>query len=346
MKALILCAGYGTRLKPLTDSVAKPLVNVLGIPILEYTLNFLDQNGIKEVFVNRHYFPEQFENIRKPKEMNISFSLETEILGTLGGVLSFEQSLKDDDFLVINGDIIFDINLEDMISRHKRKKNMVTMALRKRDNKETAIFVDDFSNVVAIGGEPSNIYKQYMFSGIQILNPGIFSLIKSKKAPKCLVRDFYIPYLSSGGHINSFIMNEKDLWIETGDMKKYLDCNIRILELLSKCELSLTHEEFVTQYCKNDDIGSEINEIVDNIWIGNGSYIDSESTLCAPVFIGTDVKIEKGSVVGPNTIIGNNVTVSENTHISDSLVLEGVYIEKNKKLNRNIISSDLIYEDK
>lgn len=344
MKALILCAGYGTRLKPLTDSIAKPLVKVLGIPILEYTLNFLDQNGIKDVYINRHYFPEQFENIRKPKDMNVTFSVEKDILGTLGGVLSFESSLKEDDFLVVNGDIIFDIDLEDMINRHKRKKNIVTMALRERDSDETPIFVDDFSNVVSIGGEPSDIYKKYMFSGIQLLSPGFFGLVKNKKIPMCLVRDFYIPYLLSGGHINSFIMGSKDLWIETGDMKKYLQCNTKILDLLSKCELGMIHEEFISQYCRNDDVGREINELVDNIWIGNGTYIDSDATLCAPVFIGTDVKIEKGSVIGPNAIIGNNTTISENTYIRESLVLDGTYIDKNKRLNRSVVSSDLNYE--
>ncbi|MEI6080142.1 MAG: NDP-sugar synthase [bacterium] len=346
MKALVLCAGFGTRLRPLTDSIAKPLVKVMNIPLLEYTLDLLDQNGIDDVYINRHYFPEQFKEIKTPKNMKITFSLEEDILGTLGGVLSFEEQLADDDFLVINGDILFNLDFNELVTKHKRKKSLVTMVVKEREGKETPVFVDDFSNVVSIGGTGSSIYKEYMFAGIQMLNPEIFNIVKKKAPPSCIVKDLYIPYINSGGHINSVTMKKDDLWIETGDMAKYLGCNIKMLEMLSEYKLKINYEEFISQYWKGHKQGSRIIEAVENIWLGDDCTIDYEATISAPVFIGNGVKIEKGSVIGPNVIIGNNVKVCQNARIKDSLILDGVQVNKDTSVYRSIVSKDFLFESK
>ena len=346
MKAVLLCAGFGTRLRPITDNTPKPLVKVLGIPIVEYSLNLLEQEGINEVFINRHHFPEQFENIRIPKNMKIGFSIEKNILGTLGGILSFEQYLKDDDFIVINGDILFSMDLTDLITRHKRKKSLATMVVRENEGNDTPVFVDDFSNIVSIGGDSGGIYKKYMFSGVHVLSPEFFNVVKKKDPPSCVVKDFYMPYLASAGHINAYVMNKDDLWIETGDLKKYLYGNIKMLDLLSKFKLKLNYEELISQYWKHDDGMDRITELVEGIWVGADNYIDADATVSVPVFMGRNVKIEKNAFVGPNVIIGDNVTISENTHIKDSLILNGVSTEKNTHLYKMLISNGFVYDDK
>ena len=131
MKAVILSAGYGTRLKPLTDHIPKPLVKVLGISIIEYTLAFMKRNGIKEVYINRHHHPNLFEDISIPPDLNVHFSHEKDILGTLGGLMSFKEHLLDDETLVVNGDIIFNFDLKQLNHFHRSKKNVSTMVDRK-----------------------------------------------------------------------------------------------------------------------------------------------------------------------------------------------------------------------
>jgi NDP-sugar pyrophosphorylase family protein len=346
MKALILCAGFGTRLKPLTDSTAKPLVKILGIPVLEYTLNLLEQNGVSEVFINRHYFPKQFENIKIPKSMKATFSFEEKILGTLGGVLSFEDRLSGDDFMVINGDILFSLDLDDLVTKHKRKKNIATMVVKERESKDTPVFVDVFSNVVGIGGDLGEVYKKYMFAGVQVLNPEFFNVVRRKEPPACIVKDFYVPYIASGGHINSFIMKKDDLWIETGDLSKYIEGNIKMLDLLSRYMLKFNYEEFISSYWHHKKLGQRVTEIVDNIWIGDNHYVDHEAMICSPVFIGSGVKIEKGSVVGPNVVIGDDVTIGNNSHIKDSIILDGSCVAKNTTVYRSVVSKEFCYEDK
>jgi NDP-sugar pyrophosphorylase family protein len=346
MKALILCAGFGTRLRPLTDFTAKPLVKVLGIPVVEYTLNLLEQSGVNEVYINRHHFPKQFEGIKIPKNMKVTFSIEEKILGTLGGILSFEKYLAKEDFIVINGDILFSLDLDDLILKHKRKKNIGTMVVKERGTKDTPVFVDVFSNVVSIGGDLGDVYKKYMFAGVQVLSPEFFDIVQRKEPPTCIVRDFYIPYIRSGGHINSFIMKKDDLWLEAGDLGKYIDSNINMLDMLSKYMLKFNYEEFISSYWHHKKVGERITEVVDDIWLGDNHYVDHEATICSPIFVGSGVEIKKGSVVGPNVIIGDNVTVGENAHIKDSVILDDVAIEKDTAVYRSIVSKEFLYEDK
>lgn len=347
VKAIILSAGYGTRLRPITDRFAKPLVRVLGVPVIEYTLNLLNKSGIKKVLINRHYFPEQFDNLKIPQGMDVVYSIEEEILGTLGGVLSFSKELEDDsddDFIIVNGDILFDISIEDIILKHKRKKSLVTMALVPLSFNESAtpIYVDDFSNVVSIGGpDRENIYKKYMFSGIHIVNKNILKKAEKlqKKTPTCIVKDLYMPYIKSGGHINSFIMEPKDLWLEIGDIKKYLYANLYILDQLYKYKINFNIEEFLSERLGLD-------QLVDGIWLSPDVSIDHDCTIIPPVLIGRNSRIEKGSMLGPNVILGEEVIISDNVKLEDTVVLDATSMTAGQKLkNSVIVSNDFVWKE-
>jgi NDP-sugar pyrophosphorylase family protein len=347
LRAIILSAGYGTRLRPITDRFAKPMVRILGIPVIEYTLNLLNKSGIKKVLINRHYFPEQFDDLKIPQGMDVVYSIEKEILGTLGGILSFRKELEDDendDFIVINGDVIFDISIEDIILKHKRKKNLVTMVLGSLsfNEKATPIYVDDFSNVVSIGGtDKDEIYKKYMFAGVHIVNKNIFKRVKKiqNDRPSCIVKDLYIPYINSGGHINAFLMGTKDLWLEIGDIKKYLDANLYILDQLYKYKINFNIEEFLSER-----LG--LNQLVDGIWLSSGVFIDHDATIIPPVVIGSNSRIEKGAMLGPNVIVGEDVLIAENVKLEDTVVLDTVNMIHGQRLKRAVVvSNDFIWNE-
>ena len=340
MKAIILSAGYGTRLRPITETYAKPLVKVLGIPVIEYTLWLLSNAGIDQVLINRHYFPDQFENLKIPHGMKLTYTVEQEILGTLGGILSFKDQIEndnDDDFLVINGDIIFDVSIEDIILKHKRKKNLATMVLASSsfNDKATPVYVDDFSNIISIGGSNiDDLYKKHMFAGIHVINKGFFKKVTPvKNLPSCIVRDFYIPYIKSGGHINAFLMGDKDLWLEIGNIKKYLDANLYILDQLYKYKINFNLEEVISEYLSS-------SQLVDGIWVSYGSLIDHDCIIIPPVLIGKNSKIEGGSSIGPNVIIGDDVLISGGTKLEDSLVLDKIKMTQSGKIKRAVVISN------
>lgn len=343
MKAVILSAGYGTRLRPLTDSVTKPMVKVLGIPAIEYTLNFLKTNGINEVFINRHYFPEQFESINTPSGMKITFSFEQDILGTLGGVMSFKDDLMDDDFIVINGDIIFNFDLKQAYHTHRSKNNVATMLLRDNDvEKASPVYIDDFLNVVSIGKREDDVYKSYMFSGIHIISPDFFNKVNIKDAPSCMVRDFYIPYMKNGGRVSAFVPAEPFLWMEIGDLTSYLKANIRLVELMSRYKLDHEMESFISAYWFNSK-QNKILESVEGIWLGEGYYIDHDATIHPPVIIGAGTKVMSNCVVGPNAVIGNNVIIMPDSQIKDSLILDEVKVSPGDFVEQMIIGKDFLF---
>jgi len=326
MKAVILCAGYGTRLKPITDHTPKPLIKVLGIPLLEYTINLLYQYDVREIYINRHHLPEKFDKVNFPKKVKVHFSTEQQILGTLGGIMSFKEHLLDDDFLVINGDILFDMNIKKLLEQHKKRKCISTMVVRKKDvDDATPVFIDDFNNVISIGGQSRGVYKECMFTGIQVLSPEFFKHVKPAQLPSCIIKDLYIPYISSGGIVNSCAVDDnKEFWLEFGDHKKYLDGNLWVLKKLSEYKLGNIYEDFI-------DLRSG-EQVVENIWLGDKVYVDWGATLIPPVFVGHGVTIEKESIIGPNVVLGDDVTIKEGSAIRDSFIMDGANIPANSKI--------------
>ncbi|HAX46789.1 MAG TPA: hypothetical protein DCX78_08205, partial [Nitrospina sp.] len=123
MKAMVLAAGFGTRLQPLTRVLPKPMFPVLGRPLLSHTFDLLRSANISEVAVNIHHLPDHiidyFEN-EKPLNLNLHFSREEKILGTAGGIKKVQSFLEDGPFILINSDIITDIDLNRVIEFHKK----------------------------------------------------------------------------------------------------------------------------------------------------------------------------------------------------------------------------------
>src|SRR5262245_39903937 len=133
MKAMILAAGFGNRLWPLTQDRAKPAIPFLGRPLIAYSVDYLKKAGIREMIINLHY---QGESIRKALGdgsaygVKIHYSEEEEILGPAGGIDKVRDLLMEDDFVVINGKIVTDIDLQAAIQSHKERNAIATMVLK------------------------------------------------------------------------------------------------------------------------------------------------------------------------------------------------------------------------
>ena len=124
MKAMVLAAGQGTRLRPITDRMPKALVPVAGRPMIEYALLLLRHYGIRDIVINLHHFGQQIENYLGDGAklgVNIKYSQEPELLDTGGGLLKAKAFLQDDTFIVINTDALIDVNLAELIDFHRSK---------------------------------------------------------------------------------------------------------------------------------------------------------------------------------------------------------------------------------
>jgi N-acetyl-alpha-D-muramate 1-phosphate uridylyltransferase len=194
MKAMILAAGLGTRLKPFTDKHPKALAIVNGKTILQRNVEYLASFGIKEVIINVHHFADQIIDLIKENNgfaSNITFSDETnEVLETGGGIKKSAWFFGKDrgPFVVMNVDILTDMNLKEMTSQHEKNNPIATLAVTSRETSRYFLFDEKnylcgWENIKT--GEKrisrkSEKYFQKAFSGIHVISPKIFSLIKMK----------------------------------------------------------------------------------------------------------------------------------------------------------------------
>src|SRR5438132_9370186 len=132
MKAMVLCAGFGTRLRPLTDKVPKPLVPVCGLPLLQYNFALLKGAGVTEVVINTHHLGAEMEKGARELASAIGLSLEVSreekhILGTGGGVRRAAHLLGQGTFFLLNGDMLFDVDLAAALAAHRAQGAAATM---------------------------------------------------------------------------------------------------------------------------------------------------------------------------------------------------------------------------
>ena len=218
---MILAAGFGTRLKPLTNSLPKPLFPVLNRPILEHALHFLSTNGIKDIAINLHHKSEKIIDYfgdGKDFGVNLHFSKEEKILGTAGGIKKLQSFFKNETFLVINSDILADVDLNDVLKFHKEKKSKLTLVVRQDPNAEKYDSIQriDEGRIVHFLGRSiknSEPTTQVMFTGIQIMEPEIFSRIPENKF--CgTVEDVFPGMIQDELPVYSFL--HKGYWIDMG----------------------------------------------------------------------------------------------------------------------------------
>jgi NDP-sugar pyrophosphorylase family protein len=193
MKAMILAAGKGTRLQPLTNSMPKALVPVNGIPILEIIIKRLISFGFTEIIINVHYLAEQIQAfLRKNKNFNIKIELsdETNLLLDTGGGLKKAAWFFDDGqpFLLHNVDILSNTDLKKMYQYHQKIGSLATLSVEERDSSRKLQFNKDGNLCAWLNNKtgekkiarPDQPYFLYAFNGIHMINPKIFDLINEE----------------------------------------------------------------------------------------------------------------------------------------------------------------------
>ena len=225
MKAMILAAGFGTRLKPYTDHKPKALIKINGTPMLELLIKKLISFGINDIIINVHHFAEKIIAFLKSKNnfgINIQLSIETQILGTGGGIKKAAYFFENGQpFLVHNVDIITNVDLNEFYRQHIEKKHLATLAVKKR---ETSRYfkVDQYNlicghvnkknNIARIVKQPTGTTHALAFSGIHIISPQIFPFI-TKQGFSSIV-DVYLKLIKAGYTIGVYRMDDcywKDL---------------------------------------------------------------------------------------------------------------------------------------
>jgi NDP-sugar pyrophosphorylase family protein len=225
-QAFVLGAGLGTRLRPLTDELPKPLVPIFQKPVITFALDHLIDIGIEKFFINTHRLPEKFnEQFPDNKYVGRAVTLINEpvLLETGGGIKNIEGLLGDEPFITYSGDLLTDIPLQPLLDEHLKSENDVTLALR-----HTGL-----SSAIALrGGRVIDISNRYGFLGefdfanIAVWNSSVFARIPPKQ------KISFIPvlgdWIGDGGKIGGVVI-EQGKWFNLGSRAEYLDVHREIL---------------------------------------------------------------------------------------------------------------------
>ena len=338
MKALILAGGFGTRLRPLSCTKPKHLLPIVNKPLLDWTLERLSKSGVKEVIlavnhgaeaIARHcgdskYGIKILYSKDFPSPQNVCSRLKP--LGTGGPIKKAEKLLGcDDDFLVLNGDILTTLNYRKLMQFHKKNGGVATIALHHVEDpsrygvvelKEENSRVTRFAEKPSRNEAPSNLVN----AGIYALNPRIFDYIP--EARPCSIEREIFPKLTAENALVGYSFD--GLWVDIGKREDYLKANMLFLDFLKTHGLNRPWVGIAKV--------KEPVSIAENVSIG-------DSTLGPYMILGENVKVGD-KVIIQNSVVFPNTVISDFAVIKGAVIGEGVHIGKCVKIMENCIVGD------
>ena len=286
MRGIILSAGYGTRLWPLTEDRTKPAIPILGKPLGGYVAEYLARYGIDEIVVNLHHRP---ESVRRSLGdggrfgVKLHYVEEPEILGTSGALDNTREFFERETFVVVNGKIITDIDLNAALETHRNANALATLVLLPNTRRERFSVVEtEAGRVKAFGGMPVEADNELlMFTGIQILEPRIFEYIP-RGVFSHSTTDVYPQAIANGEVVAAHVASGK--WRELSTLRRYLDISIELLKETGK-PYDAGADAVVSETAS---VGDSI--LWDEVEVGEGARISR-------AILADNVKIRAGDIV-------------------------------------------------
>jgi len=310
-QAFVLAAGLGTRLRPLTDEIPKPLIPIFQKPLITFALDHLSGVGVDKFVINTHRRPELFQSFFNRSDYaghSVTLVHEPELLETGGGIKNAERYFGSDQFITYSGDILTDVNLQPLIEEHLRRGNDVTLALRDTGLASEVALRDhrvvDIANRYGIAGSLD-------FANIAVWNSAVFQRIPAQK------KISFIPILSDwigqGGKIGGLMMNDGK-WFNISSRTEYLDVHWTILR-----------EDWKPHYVKNHDWPERT---------AKSAIVDASAELRGCSVVGEHCRVGAEAVL-EDTILWPNAEIASKSQ------LHGCIVRSQKKVSGIHRNSDI-----
>ena len=344
---MILAAGLGERMRPLTESRAKPSLPVLNRPIIVQTLGYLKSQGIDEAVINLHHHPESIRGLVGDGSrlgIKVQYSEESTILGTAGGLKKAEAHFRNaGTFLMVNTDFVTDCDLGPAIAEHRKSGARATLIVTPRAPGAPygSVELNQDGSIRSIAGlpaAPAGAAKNdeagadgYTFTGIHIIEPSVLETIPAGVKFE-INRQVYPSLMQHGQLIRGHV--HKGLWYEMGTPSLYLEGNMSLLAHGSDPALTaLRHADGL--YLDQVRLPNT-TEAAPPILIGRGSTLGPHCSLQGGVVIGRQCRIGSGCALR-SSILWDGARLGDRVLLTDCIVTSGVFIPPMTTLSRRIL---------
>lgn len=323
MKALFLSGGMGTRLRPLTDELPKPMVPIMNKPLLERNMDNLKKCGINDIVISTCYKPQYIQEYFGDGSkfgLKIAYVCEETPLGT-GGAIKKTGHLYDDTFLVFNADILCNMDFTDLIRFHKSKSAAVTIAVAQVSNPSAygVIEYDKSDYAISFTEKPKadEIKSDYINAGVYVFEPGVLREIPEGR-PVSIEREIFPALLQKGSKVA--VYKGCSYWMDIGTPEKYMQ----------------SHKDIMAGDCRIS--GVQFNDR--RVFKDGKSNIDATAVITGPVYIGNNVKIGAYATVGPNAVIGDDVCMHRGSSVIHSIIWNNVVIGSGALIRGAVAATD------
>lgn len=329
MKAIVLAAGVGSRLDPLTTQLPKPLVPIANTAVMEHLLLHLKKHGITHIASNLHYLPDQIRNFFQDGASlgaHIDFLHEEKLSGDAGGVRALRKYLDGETFLVIMGDLLTDADITQVVSEHKRKGALATIALKQvQDVSQFGVAVLDSEGFIKGFQEkpqPQEAHSNLASTGIYVLEPSIFDYIP-EHGEYGFGRQLFPSLIAQGKPVlGSEIHN---YWSDVGTVKQYRLSNFDALS--GRVKVALPGEK--TQWG----------------WIGANAFVHDNCRVEGLLMVGKNSRLGSNVKCRGTVVIGDNCLIEHNVELEDTVVWSGVNIESWAVLKDSVIGRNCLVKN-
>lgn len=320
-----MSGGVGTRLRPLTCHLPKPMVPIFNKPVMEYGVNLLKKYGVHDIAVTLHYLPNMVKDYFEDGKMfnvNMKYYIEDQPLGTGGSVKNAEEFL-DSTFIVISGDAFTNINLKKAYDFHKERGSKATLILKREPIplEYGVVVTDEWGRVIRFLEKPSwgEVFSDTINTGIYILEPEVLNYYK-KGENFDFSKDLFPRLLEDNIPMYGYVAEE--YWCDVGDLDTYIETHVDILSNDEK------------HYLLGKGQGK-------GIWIGEGTIIERGTKIFPPIYIGKNSLIKENTVIEAYSVIGSNCFIGEGSSIKRSIIWDNVNISKNCEIRKSVICNNV-----
>jgi mannose-1-phosphate guanylyltransferase/phosphomannomutase len=323
VKAVIMAGGFGTRLRPLTNNVPKPMIPMVNKPMMEHIVDLLRRHGIADLVTLLHFQPERIENHFRDGSafgVRMAYVSASEDFGTAGAVKNAEAHL-DGPFLVISGDLLTDFDLGAAIAFHRERRAELTILLTRVENplQYGVVITEPDGRISRFLEKPtwSEVFSDTVNTGIYVLEPPVLELIPPRREFD-FSKDLFPLMMREGRPLFGYVAG--GYWRDVGDLLEY----------------RRAHQDILSGAVKVNIPGRKVEGLDKSIWLGDGSRVDYTAGLKGAVLIGTNVRVGANARI-TNSVIGDDCVVEDGAVISDSVLWDQVTIGAGAVLTENVI---------